>query len=307
MSEEITPSDWAALIARTADSLDRAQGRGIVIGHGTDTLSYTAGLLYWFFADATIPVVLTASTSPTDDGPTGEAAVNLRTAVGVAAGGEKGIHVVFGRTDYFAVNLKFERAGAVDPPAPGGDAGGRFRNWNGEELHRSGRAVARSARNLSQSALERALEVAIGRTHIVKVYPGLRGETLIALMDAGIRYFVLEIFDTGTANLRESPFSLRKAFSQGREKGVQFFCTSQQEGVVDFSEYVTAHQLWREGAVPMGGLTTEAVWTRLIAAQIEAALGGGDYGDVDGEAIDALLNASVDGHYTERVLALMED
>ncbi|MCG8479341.1 MAG: Asp-tRNA(Asn)/Glu-tRNA(Gln) amidotransferase subunit GatB [Spirochaetales bacterium] len=308
LSEEITPSDWAALIARTADSLDRGSSRGIVIGHGTDTLSYTASLLYWFFADTAIPVVLTASTAPTEEGAAGEAASNLRNAVGVAAGGEKGIHVVYGERDYFAVNLKFERAGVAEPPEPDTPAAsGRFRNWNTEALHRAGRAVARSARSLSQTTLERALEMVIGRTHIVKVYPGLRGETVIALMDAGIRFFVLELFDTGTANLRESPFSLRKAFSQGREKGVQFFCTSQQEGAVDFSEYVTAHELWREGAVPMGELSTEAVWTRLIAAQIEAALGDGDDADIDGDAMEALLNASADRRYTERVLALMED
>ncbi len=307
LSEEITPSDWAALVAHTAHSLDQSRSRGIVIGHGTDTLSYTASLLYWFFADASIPVVLTASTAPTDEGPTGEAAVNLRNAVGVAAGGERGIHVVYGETDYFAVNLKFESVRVADRPEAGGAVAGRFRNWNGDGLHRGGRAIARSARSLSQPTLERALEVAIGRTHIVKVYPGLRGEALMALMDAGVRYFVLELFDTGTANLRESPFSLRKAFSHGRGKGVQFFCTSQQEGAVDFSEYVTAHQLWREGAVPMGGLATEAAWTRLITAQIEAALGAGDYDDIDAEAVEALLNASADRRYTERVLALMED
>lgn len=57
----------------------------------------------------------------------------------------------------------------------------------------------------------------------------------------------------------------------------------------------------------MGELSTEAVWTRLIAAQIEAALGDGDDADIDGDAMEALLNASADRRYTERVLALMED
>jgi aspartyl-tRNA(Asn)/glutamyl-tRNA(Gln) amidotransferase subunit B len=129
----------------------------------------------------------------------------------------------------------------------------------------------------------------------------MRGETLIALMDAGVRYFVLEIFDTGTASLRESPFSLRRAFAHARDRGVLFFCTSQQEGVVDFSEYVTAHALWREGAIPMGGLTTESAWTRLIAAQVEAmAIRGADDGDTP-------ESVPLDDAFTDRVLALMED
>ena len=89
---------------------------------------------------------------------------------------------------------------------------------------------------------------------------------MIALMNSGVRYFILELYDTGTANLRESPFSLRKAFMEGKARGAHFFCTSQQEGIVDFSGYVTSHELWREGAIPMGFQTTESAYTRLLAA-----------------------------------------
>jgi aspartyl-tRNA(Asn)/glutamyl-tRNA(Gln) amidotransferase subunit B len=280
LSEEITPSDWAALISRTAERLDTGESRGIVIGHGTDTLAYTASLLYWFFADARVPVVLTASAVPTEDGSGGDGVENLRRAVGTAAGTDRGIHVVYGTDDFMPLNLKFQRAGrsSVTEAASGG---GAFRNWNAGGLKRTGNSLVPSARTLPVEKLTALLEEAISRTFIAKVYPGMRGETLIALMDAGIRYFVLEIYDTGTANLRETPFSLRKALTQGRERGVHFFCTSQQEGVVDFSEYVTAHQLWREGAVPMGTLTTESAWTRLIAAQVESA--AGEYDGEDGD------------------------
>jgi aspartyl-tRNA(Asn)/glutamyl-tRNA(Gln) amidotransferase subunit B len=68
--------------------------------------------------------------------------------------------------------------------------------------------------------------------------------------------------------VRETPYSLRKAFQHGNEHGVVFFCTSQQEGAVDFSEYVTSHELWKEGAIPMGTLTTESVFTRLVSTLV---------------------------------------
>ena len=67
------------------------------------------------------------------------------------------------------------------------------------------------------------------------------------LIDRGVRNFVLELYDTGTANLRDSPYSLRRVFLAARDKGVHFFCTSQQEGIVDFSGYASSHELWREG------------------------------------------------------------
>ena len=122
-----------------------------------------------------------------------------------------------------------------------------------------------------RETLTARLEQAMNQVCILKVYPGMKGDYLIALMNAGVRYFVLELYDTGTANLRESPFSLRKAFLEGQKRGVQFFCTSQQEGIVDFAGYVTSHELWREGAVPMGFLTTESAYTRLLAGLLASA------------------------------------
>lgn len=260
LSEEITPADWAALIATVQRKLDDPNTGGIVIAHGTDTLAYTAGLLYWFFADTKVPIVLTAAATPDD------ALTNLRAAIQAATDGVAGLHVVYGDNDFYALNLKFERVG-------GGEAGAptlTFRNWNADRLRRGGPALAVAVRTLAPEALTAALERALNATFVIKVYPGMRGDALIPLMEAGVRYFILEIFDTGTANLRETPFSLKRAFAFGKERGVRFFCTSQQEGVVDFSEYVTAHQLWREGAVPMGRLTTESALTRVVAAQLVA-------------------------------------
>ena len=149
------------------------------------------------------------------------------------------------------MNLKFERV-----------ARDGFRNWNLERpLFSSGPLSLPPPAITGKAALKERLERAINQTCVLRVYPGMKGDYLIALMNSGVRYFVLELYDTGTANLRESPYSLRRAFTE-----VHFFCTSQQEGIVDFSGYVTSHELWREGAVPMGFLTTESAYTRLLAA-----------------------------------------
>jgi aspartyl-tRNA(Asn)/glutamyl-tRNA(Gln) amidotransferase subunit B len=89
-------------------------------------------------------------------------------------------------------------------------------------------------------------------------------------MDRGVKNFFLELYDTGTAGFREGPYSLKRAFSQGKRRGARFYCSSQQEGVVDFSGYVTSHELWRAGAVPMGIYTTETAVARYLAASIIA-------------------------------------
>ncbi|MDR2028842.1 MAG: asparaginase domain-containing protein, partial [Treponema sp.] len=50
LSEEIVPADWAVLIEAIAERLNSGTANGIVVAHGTDTLPYTAPLLYWLFA-----------------------------------------------------------------------------------------------------------------------------------------------------------------------------------------------------------------------------------------------------------------
>ncbi len=262
LSEEITPTDWAALIDAVSTRLREGNASGIVIAHGTDTLSYTASLLYWFFADATIPIVLTAAAvpwEPVSERAQGdsEAVRNLKAAVTRATSNVPGVHVVYGDQDLSPLNLKFER---IDPTA-----GAPFRNWNQSAPVYHGRPIGAGPLEHTRVELADRLERAIGSVFIARVYPGMRGDALIALINAGVRYFILELFDTGTASLRETPFSLKHAFTYGAERGVAFFCTSQQEGIVDFSEYVTGHELWKEGAIPMGTLTTETVYTRLIA------------------------------------------
>ena len=249
LSEEIAPEDWAALLASLDGHLRAGSAAGIVVAHGTDTLAYTASLLFWLFPEPPVPVVLAASLDPQG------AAATLRRAVLAAASSSPGFYVSVGPAGALLspLNVKFERV------SPDG-----FRNWNlGKPVYRRGlgRVLALPGRTELTAALERAMNQAC----VLKIYPGMKGDYLIALMDAGVRHFVLELYDTGTASLRESPYSLRKAFAAGKERGAHFYCTSQQEGIVDFSGYVTSHELWREGAVPMGALTTESAYTRLLA------------------------------------------
>ncbi len=254
LSEEIAPEDWARLLAAVDDHLRQGKASGIVIAHGTDTLAWTASLLFWLFPKPAVPIVLAASLQPA--GREGSDAIpTLRAAIQAASDREPGVYVVFGGRVLSPLNLRFERVAADG-----------FRNWNLPGPVHTGSALFTDAPALGdREAVRSRLEEAINRTAVLRVYPGMRADLLIGMMDAGVRHFVLELYDTGTASLRESPYSLRRAFLEAKDRGVRFFCTSQQEGIVDFSRYVTSHELWREGAVPMGSLTTESAYTRLVA------------------------------------------
>ncbi|MFZ5369072.1 MAG: asparaginase domain-containing protein [Spirochaetota bacterium] len=257
LSEEIIPSDWAALITTITERINSGTANGIVVTHGTDTLPYTAPLLYWLFADAGVPIVLAASS--TAPGMSNEAAETMDMAINLAVKEKTGVYVVHSGRVLSPLNLKFERIGSDG-----------FRNWNMQKPIHFGSSLLNGMLEADQYVLTQLLEEAANSMCVIRIYPGLRSDYLTALMDQGVRYFFLELYDTGTAGFREGPYSLKRAFSIGRRKQARFYCTSQQEGLVDFSGYSTSKELWKEGAVPMGVYTTETVVARFLAASIIA-------------------------------------
>jgi aspartyl-tRNA(Asn)/glutamyl-tRNA(Gln) amidotransferase subunit B len=257
LSEEIIPSDWAVLIETVAAKLNSGTANGIVIAHGTDTLPYTAPLLYWLFAGAGVPLVFVASSTP--PGRSSEAKAAMKKAVNLALKKDRGVFVVHGGKILSPLNLKFERTG-VDG----------FRNWNMETPVFSGPGLLTGPLEADQYVLSQLLEDAVNSMCVIRIYPGLRSDYLQSLMDKGVKNFFLELYDTGTAGFREGPYSLKRAFSLGKRRGARFYCSSQQEGIVDFSGYTSSRELWRSGAVPMGSYTTETAVARFLAASIIA-------------------------------------
>ncbi|TVQ23024.1 MAG: Asp-tRNA(Asn)/Glu-tRNA(Gln) amidotransferase subunit GatB [Spirochaetaceae bacterium] len=284
LSEEVTPNDWAGLIGAVDAHLSVGDAAGIVVTTGTDTLAYTAALLHWLFGGADVPIVLTAS-AMTGDAP--ESTHNFKEAVRIAMSGGAGggaavdspgaVSVVFDRVAYPALNLKFERiparAASTDAPSvvtpaaatPAAATPPAFRTWNPDAVRDAAGRSLYELQSLTVDAIAERLEAAVTKSFIAKVFPGMQASSLTALIDSGTRFFVLELYDSGTANVGETPFGLRRALEYGRRAGALFLCTSQQEGNVDFSPYITSHELWREGAVPMGPLTTESVYGLLLA------------------------------------------
>ncbi|MDR1143068.1 MAG: asparaginase domain-containing protein, partial [Spirochaetaceae bacterium] len=257
LSEEIVPSDWASLIETIADKINSGTANGIVVTHGTDTLPYTAPILYWLFADAAAPVVLAASSTP--PGVSTEAERAMKKAVQLALNKKKGVYVVHGGRVLSPLNLKFEKIG--------GDC---FRNWNMVFPVFEGSSLPGGILEADRYVLSQLLEDAVNSMCVIRIYPGLRSDYLISLMEKGVKNFFLELFDTGTAGFREGPYSLKRAFAAGRRRGARFYCSSQQEGIVDFSGYATSRELWKGGAVPMGAYTTETAVARFLAASIIA-------------------------------------
>ncbi|MCR5763910.1 MAG: asparaginase domain-containing protein [Treponema sp.] len=268
LSEETEPKDWAKLIAVIKEKMESGTANGIVVTHGTDTLAYTASLLFWLFSAAEVPVVLTASSSISAVGKSdsaAEARTNLNLAIKAARERKNGVCVVYGNKILPALNLKY-----VSNNSSG------FINWNMKKpvfdfhtvLSQQFLSVSLPETEIMSSILNEAAE----RLMVIRLYPGLLMNRLEKMIndESSIDTVILELYSSGTGNMKNSDYSLKTFLTKGRQHGITFCCTSQQESFVDFSEYATSARLWQAGAVPFGNLTTESVTTLYFAASLIA-------------------------------------
>lgn len=82
LSENMKPDYWQELALKIEKSANSGVD-GIIIGHGTDTMSFTSAALSFMLTDLSIPVVLVGS-QRSSDRPSSDAAINLINAATVA-------------------------------------------------------------------------------------------------------------------------------------------------------------------------------------------------------------------------------
>ncbi len=258
LSEELEPSDWAELITEINSKINAGTASGIVVTHGTYTLSYTAALLYWLFSDSEVPIVITASsTLPLE---TTEAEINLRLALETATKEKSGVFVVYGGKILSPLNLHFERPGI-------------FSNWNqtSQKFRESGPVATQfnGITDLDRDVVSRLLAEASRKMFMCRLYPGFRSDLYNNMLKySSVHSIFIEMYGIGSGNMNDSDYSLKPMLLTGNRRGMKFYCTSQQKINLDFSQYITAHGVWREGAVPMGYLTTESAIALYFACSL---------------------------------------
>ncbi|MGP1454136.1 MAG: asparaginase domain-containing protein [Treponema sp.] len=260
LSEALEPADWAPLIHAICEKIASGTANGIVLTHGSNTLVYTAPLLYWLFAAAPVPIVLTVlNDSPSleaDDH--NEARYNLNEAIRLAWRKSGGVYVSCNGKVLSPLNLKF--MGSV--------SGGGFVNWNMQQPIFKGEGLLNEYEESDPFIFESILTEAARDMFLIKTYPGIRTEYLLEFLKKDITFFFLELYEKGTANMQESPYALKELLNRGKNQNCYFYCTSQQTESIDFSEYNTAWNIWKEGGIPMGMLTTETAIALYYAASL---------------------------------------
>ncbi|MDY6769332.1 MAG: Glu-tRNA(Gln) amidotransferase subunit GatD, partial [Candidatus Nanohaloarchaea archaeon] len=88
LSEDMEPAHWQAIAEAVAEHREKD---GVIIGHGTDTMQYTAAALTFMLENIDVPVVLVGA-QRSSDRPSSDAALNLLSAVEFIKEGVPGVY-----------------------------------------------------------------------------------------------------------------------------------------------------------------------------------------------------------------------
>lgn len=242
-SSNMEPRDWRRIadeISRLGPSVD-----GVLLLHGTDTLAYTASALSFLLEPASLPLVVTGSQIPLSQ-PDNDGLANIQGALAaLAEDRSRDVFVFFGGR-----LMKGNRTTKV--------------HSFGFEAFDAPRMRGRNARPGELRAALPAVDDARGmaRVGLLKLYPGVDGAVVDAMVDSGFQGLVMECYGTGNGpDLNEG---FMAALRRATEAGVVVVAVSQCHfGSVDLYRYATGRALAEAGVVSGFDMTVEAAFAKL--------------------------------------------
>lgn len=259
-SENMTPKLWVK-IGRGVDKEINAGADGVIVAHGTDTMGYTAAALSFMLKDLSRPVVLVGS-QRSSDRPSSDAALNLISAVAVAA-----------RSDIAEVCVVMH--GATDDDFCLIHRGTKVRKCHTSRrdtfqtvndipigMVKSGRVTLfrkdySRAKPEGKVKLDDKFETKVA---LVKIFPNAQPDIIDALVSADYRGIVLE----GTGLGHTSEF-LYDGIKRAIKRGIFVVMTSQCIwGRVDMKVYSTGRDLINIGVIPGEDMLPETAYVKLM-------------------------------------------
>lgn len=258
-SENMGPKQYIALSKAIGKEIENGID-GIVIGHGTDTLHHTGAVLTFMCQNLPVPVVLVGS-QRSSDRPSSDAALNLMHAMHAAGHSDIAEVMVcmFGPTsDEYGLLHKGTRV---------------------RKMHSSYRSTFRTIGDIPIARVSRKEIIPIHKKYnkrrndrnvriypyfsdevtMLYYYPGMKPDTLDALVDAGYRGVI--IVGTGLGHVNKE---LYPAIERAHAKGVHMYMTLQTIwGYVHMFVYDTGRDMMAKGIIPAGNMLPEVAWVKL--------------------------------------------
>ncbi len=266
-SESMTFSHYKTILDEIEKELQDENVRGIVLTHGTDTMSYTAAAVAFAIDNLAVPIVLTGS-QRSSDRPSSDAFYNFMAATRVAAHADLAEVVVVMHSESSDNKMAIHRGVRVRKmhtsrrtafesistlPLGHVDVDGNF-EWTDEKL-------IGTSRKRSQKHEEMTFHpVFEDKTTMVYFHPNQDPEIIDFLVDKGYKGLVL--LGTGLGHVNPNNFlrSIRRAV----EEDVVVVMTSQCiYGFTGMTVYETGRDLLKVGVIPGGSMLPEVAFVKL--------------------------------------------
>jgi L-asparaginase len=258
-SSNVQPKDWIQLAEKVEEVYHDYDG--IVVLHGTDTMSYTASALSFLLENIKKPVIFTGSQLPISDLRT-DAKENLITAIQIASDYDDGNCAVVQEVGlYFEYKLyRANRTTKINS-----EHFEAFASLNFPPLAESGVHLTYN-KHLFSSPAEKEFKVhkkLNNNVAVIKLFPGLTDTILDAIINIkGLKGLVLETYGSGNAPSQEW---FVKSIARAIENGIIVVNITQcPAGMVDHSLYEVGLQMRKLGVVGGKDMTTEAAITKLM-------------------------------------------
>ncbi len=258
-SENMGPEQYKKLAIAIGEEIKKGT-KGIVIGHGTDTLSHTAAALTFMVQNSPIPIVLVGS-QRSSDRPSSDAALNLMHATTAAGHGDIAEVMVcmFGPTS--------------------DEYGFLHRGTRVRKMHSSYRSTFRTLGDTPLATVTRAGVKPIKDSYnhrrndtnviikpyfeekvaIIYYYPNMQPDMIDSLVDNGYKGII--IAGTGLGHVNKP---LYPAIKRAQAKGVHMFMAVQTMwGYCHMFVYDTGRDLMAAGIVPASNMLPETAYIKL--------------------------------------------
>lgn len=258
-SENMGPEQYITLAKSIGKEIENGID-GIIIGHGTDTMSHTAAALSFMVQNSPIPIVMVGS-QRSSDRPSSDAALNLIHAAKTAADSDIAEVMVcmFGPTS--------------------DEYGLLHRGTRVRKMHSSYRSTFRTVGDIPLAMVDRnkitplrtdynhrrndrkvkITPVFEERVSLLYYYPNMNPDIIDAMVDLGYKGIV--IAGTGLGHVNKL---LYPAIKRATEKGVAIYmCVQTLWGYVNMYVYDTGRDLMSMGIIPAENMLPEVAYIKL--------------------------------------------
>jgi glutamyl-tRNA(Gln) amidotransferase subunit D len=286
-SENMGPQQYIRLAEKIGEEI--ANGiNGVVIGHGTDTMHHTAGILSFMIQDPPVPIVMVGS-QRSSDRPSSDAALNLINAVKAAAEGDIAEIMVcmFGPTsDEYCLLHRGTRVRKMHSSYRS-----TFRTIGDVPLAMvSPKKIVHLRDDYRRRRTDRNVKINTAfeeKVTILYYYPNMMPDLVDAIIEKGYRGII--IAGTGLGHVNRPLYA---AFDRAYKAGLHVYMTVQTLwGYVQMYVYETGRELMELGIVPAANMLPEVAYVKLCWA-----LGQSD----DREEVQRLMLTPVVDEITDR-------